>query len=195
MLSQNREKFRKISENIGSFFAKFGISPNSFTILSVFLGALCFWFLFQNNLTLAIIFFILASVSDLVDGAVARASQKVTKKGAFLDTICDRYVEGAALLGFLFLPLPDFIIKVEFWIFLALFGSLMTTYAKAAAKEKEVILTEFKKGLLERPERIILILLAMILGIFSYSGTMYLIVFFAVFSNLTAIQRIFLVLK
>jgi len=196
MLSQNRQKFRKISENIGSFFARSGISPNAFTIFSVFLGALCFWFLFKNNLIWAIIFFVLASISDLIDGAVARARQKVTKEGAYLDTICDRYVEAMALLGFLFLPLPEFIVEAKFWILLSLFGSLMTTYAKAAAKEKEVVLTEFKKGLLERPERIILILLAMLLGGFScFSGMIYLIVFLAVFSNLTAMQRIFLVFK
>lgn len=196
MLSENREKFRKISETIGSFFARFKISPNVFTIFSLFLGFFCAWFLFKNNLIIALIFFILAAFSDLIDGAVARASNRVTKTGAYLDTICDRYIEGMALLGFLFLPLPEFILDAEFWILLALFGSIMTSYTKAAAKEKEVILIEFKRGLLERPERIILIVLAMILGIFqSYISMIQVIVILAIFSNLTAIQRIFLVIR
>ena len=83
----------------------------------------------------------------------------------------------------------------KIWIFLAFFGSLMTTYAKAAAKEKELVSEELKKGLLGRAERVILISLAMFLGIFNLSWIIYPIVILAVFSNITAIQRIFLSLS
>ncbi len=79
--------------------------------------------------------------------------------------------------------------------FLAFFGSLMTTYVKAAAKEKELVEKEIKKGLLGRGERVILISLAMLLGIFNLSWMLYPIVILAIFSNLTAIQRIYLTLK
>jgi len=195
MLGESREKFEKISQVIGRFFSKFKIPPNFFTLISLLFGFFCFLSLVKNNLISAIIFFIFASLLDFIDGAVARVSQKATKFGAYLDTICDRYVEAMVFFGFLFLPLPNFIFPAKVWIFLCLFGSLMTTYSKAAAKEKEIVSEELKKGLLERPERMILIFLSMILGIFNLSWMLYLLIIFAIFSNLTAFQRIFYTLK
>lgn len=136
-------------------------------------------------------FFLLAVFFDFIDGAVAKFENKATKTGAYLDTICDRYVEGIILFGFLFLSLPKFGFEAEIWIFLALFGSLMTTYAKAAAKEKELAVEELKNGWLGRPERAILIFLSLILGIFNFSLIIFPIVILALLSNFTALQRIF----
>ena len=68
----------------------------------------------------------------------------------------------------------------------------MTTYAKSAAKEKELVSEELKKGFFGRPERIILITLAIFLGIFDLPWMIYPIIILAIFSNITALQRIFL---
>ena len=196
MLEEKREKFKKISEKMGEAFAKLGLSPNQYTLFSLFFVLISFYFLTSKNLVLALIFFVIASVLDFIDGAVAKFLKRETKKGAYLDTISDRYVEGIILLGFLFLSLKEFfILPVEVWIFLAFFGSLMTTYAKAAAKEKGLVETVIKKGFFGRAERIILISLAMFLGIFNLSWMIYPIIILAIFSNITAIQRIYLALK
>ena len=196
MLSENREKFKKIEIKTGEFFSKLGPTPNQYTLISLFFAILAFYFLVKIDLILALIFFLLATILDFIDGTVARFTQRETKKGAYLDTICDRYVEGIILLGFLFLPLKGFfLLPAGIWIFLAFFGSLMTTYAKAAAREKEMVTEELKKGLLGRGERVILIFLAMFLGIFNLSWMLYPIVILAILSNLTAIQRIYLTLK
>jgi len=195
MLSENREKFERVSEKVGKIFSKTGISPNTFTFFSLIFAVLSFIFIVKNNFILAATFFIIASLLDLIDGAVAKFKNVTTKTGAYLDTICDRYVEAIFLLGFLFLPMPRIYIDSKFWVFLALFGSLMTTYAKAAGKEKEILKEELKKGLLERPERLFLIFLSLILGIFSFSWVIYPIIFLAVFSNVTAIQRIYFIFR
>jgi len=210
MLSENREKFKKIEIKTGEFFSKLGPTPNQYTLISLFFAILAFYFLIKNpstakggdermfidiDLILALIFFLLATILDFIDGAVARFTQKATKKGAYLDTISDRYIEGIILLGFLFLPLADFLLPAKVWIFLALFGSFLTTYSKAAAKEKEMVTEELKKGLLGRGERVILIFLAMLLGIFNLSFVIYPIIILAIFSNITAFQRIYLALK
>jgi phosphatidylglycerophosphate synthase len=194
MLEEKREKFKKISNWIGDVFFKLGLTPDQYTLVSLAFASIAFYFLVKENLIGALIFFLLATFLDFVDGAVAKFLQKETKKGAYLDTICDRYVEGITLLGFLFLPLPDFFLPAKIWIFLAFFGSLMTTYTKAAAKEKELVGQELKKGLLGRAERIILISLAIFLGIFNFSWIIYPIVFLAIFSNITVLQRILLAL-
>lgn len=195
MLAEKREKFRWIETKIGEIFTKLGPNPNQYTLNSLIFVFFSFLFLTNRNLILALIFFLIASFLDFVDGAVARFSKMETKKGAYLDTVCDRYVEGFIFLGFLFLPLPRLILPAEIWIFLAFFGSLLTTYSKAAAKEKELVTVELKKGLVGRGERIILITLAMILGILNLSLMIYPIIILAIFSNLTALQRIYLSLS
>ena len=194
MLEEKRDKFKKISNWTGNIFSKLGLTPNQYTLISLVFVLASFCFLFKQRLAWALIFFLLATFLDFIDGAVARFLQKETKKGAYLDTICDRYVEGVILLGFLFLPLSNFFLPAKTWVFLAFFGSLMTTYTKAAAKEKELSKQELKKGLLGRAERIVLIGLAIFLGIFNFSWIIYPIVLLAIFSNITALQRFFLAL-
>lgn len=195
MLQEQRAKFKKIETLIGGIFSKLGLTPNQYTLISIFFAIISFYFLIHADLVLALIFFLVATVLDFIDGAVARFLQKETKKGAYLDTICDRYVEGIILLGFLFLPLLPVFLSAKVWIFLALFGSFLTTYAKAAAKEKDLVTEELKKGLFGRAERIILISLAMFLGIFNLSWIIYPIIILAIFSNVTALQRVYLALK
>jgi len=89
--------------------------------------------------------------------------------------------------------LPTIGLPAYAWIFLAIFGSIVTTYAKAAAKEKELVNQELKGGLLSRGERLILIFIALILGLIypDYIFTTYFIILIAVLSNFTAIQRIY----
>jgi len=194
MLEENRKKFKRFEKTIGKVFSGFGLGPNQYTLISILFALISFNFLTKGQLILAFISFLFAFFLDLVDGAVARITKKESKKGAYLDTICDRYVEGIVMLGFIFLPLSYVILPAKAWIFLALFGSLMTTYSKAAAKEKELVSKELRKGFLGRAERVILISLAMLLGIFDFSLIIYPIIILAVFSNATAFERIFLVL-
>lgn len=195
MLEEKREKFKLLAEKIGNFFSKIGLTPNQYTLISLIFVLISFYFLINREFILSLFFFFLAAILDFIDGAVAKFLKIETKRGAYLDTICDRYVEGIILLGFLFLPLTDFLLPAKIWIFLAIFGSLMTTYTKAAAKEKELVTEEIKKGLLGRGERIILIILAITLGIFNRSWIIYPIIVLALFSNITALQRIFLCLR
>jgi len=195
MLQEQRAKFKKIETLIGGIFSKLGLTPNQYTLISIFFAIISFYFLINVYLVLALIFFLLAAFLDFIDGAVAKFNQKATKRGAYLDTICDRYVEGIILLGFLFLPLLPVFLSAKVWIFLALFGSFLTTYAKAAAKEKDLVTEELKKGLFGRAERIILISLAMFLGIFNLSWIIYPIIVLAILTNITAFQRIYLALK
>ena len=195
MLEQKRKSFKDLERIIGEIFSKLGLSPNHYSILSLLFALWSLYFLARINLILALVFFLIAIFLDLVDGAVARLTKKATKQGAYIDTICDRYVEGIALLGFLFLPLPDVFLPSEFWISLAIFGSLMTTYSKAAAKEKELVTEELKKAFMSRAERMILISLSMVLGVFNFSLMIYPIIILAFLSNLTVAQRIYLALN
>jgi phosphatidylglycerophosphate synthase len=91
--------------------------------------------------------------------------------------------------------MPKILFPNYIWILFALLGSFMTTYAKAAGKEKEILKTELKKGLIGRGERMILESLAVFLGIFNLNWTLSCIIILAILSNITAIQRIHIVLN
>jgi len=194
MLAEKRELFRKFEERVGEIFSKF-LAPNQYTFISLLFALLSLFSLIKRRLILALIFFSIASFLDFIDGAVARKTKRVSQKGAYLDTICDRYVEGIIWLGFLFLPLPEFLFPARIWVFLAFFGSLLTTYSKAAAKEKGLVEKELQKGLVGRGERMILTFLVILVGIFNLSWMLYLVIIVSLLTNLTALQRIYLVLK
>lgn len=193
MLAEKREQFKRLENVVGSFFSKF-LTANQYSGLAILMALLFFKFMIANNLKIALILLFIASFLDFVDGAVARKTNTASNKGAYLDTILDRYVEAMVLFGFLFLPLPKILVPSHIWILFALLGSFMTTYAKAAGKEKEILKTELKKGLIGRGERMILESLAVFLGIFNLNWTLFCIIILAVLSNITALQRIYLVL-
>ena len=190
MLDLYRDSFKKLEKKVGEIFSFLPILPNQYTLISVIFAFGSFYFLVKQRLILAIFFFLIAGFLDFIDGAVARYKNISTKTGAYLDTICDRYIEGILLFGMLFLPLPKILLPGFAWIFLIFFGSVITTYAKAAAKEKELVKQELKGGLLSRAERIILLIISLILGIFNFSWMTYLLIAIAILTNFTALQRI-----
>jgi len=191
MLDTKRHWFKDLEKIVGKIFGSLPLTPNQYTYLSGVFALIGLFFMIQEDITWAIMSFLIAGGLDFVDGAVARAKNMSSKVGAYLDTVFDRYVEGVMFLGILFLPLPYFIIPGYTWVYLAIFGSIVTTYVKAAAKEKDLVNQELKGGLLSRGERLILTFIALILGIIypDYLYTIYVIALIAVLANFTAIQR------
>ncbi len=195
MFEENREVFEKATEKIDKHIASSKTHPNFISFLSLITAALSFIFLIKNNLALASPFFILAVIFDWLDGKLARATGQVTKLGAYLDTIIDRYVEAFVLFGFFFLSLPKIILPSYLWISLALFGSLITTYAKSAREEKGLKKPKNNIELAGRAERVILIVLAMFFGIISVWLSAYFLILLAIISNVAALSRIFSAIK
>ncbi len=197
MLDTKRHWFKDLEKIVGSVFGVLPLTPNQYTYLSGISALVGLWFMMRENLIWATIFFFIAAGLDFVDGAVARAKNMSSKVGAYLDTVFDRYVEGIIFFGMFFLALPQVIIPGQAWVYLAIFGSIVTTYAKAAAKEKDLVNQELKGGLLSRGERLILIFLALVLGIIypDYLYMTYVVAVIAVLANFTAIQRIYSAIK
>lgn len=196
MLDLKREWFKSIEKFIGKTLGRLPITPNQWTLMSIVFALMGLYFTINVNFLLALISFFVSGILDFIDGSVARAKNMSSNTGAYIDTIVDRYIEGIMFLGLLFVSLPTVIFPSYIWIFLALFGSMLTTYTKAAAKEKGLVKQELKGGLMSRGERLILIFLIFILLIFSqqYLATI-IIIIFAILSNLTALQRFFSAIK
>ncbi|MFA4906819.1 MAG: CDP-alcohol phosphatidyltransferase family protein [archaeon] len=195
MLYAIREKFSRISKAIGKAFSGTGLSPNQLSLISIPLALITVALIILQSFWLAALFLIITAFWDLVDGAVARETGKATKFGGYLDGVVDKYVETIIALSLLFVPLPAFFVPAAFWIALYVFGEMNTTYAKAAAVEKGASKTEIRGGILERPERTIILLIGILLASFGLAYLTYIIVILAVLSNVTVLQRILLAHK
>ncbi len=191
-LYKQRERFSKLSIKIGIIFSKIPLTANQWTILSIIPAIIASFFLAKDMFLAAALLFIASAFLDLVDGSVARVTKTVSKLGAYLDTIVDRYVEAVIVFGLLFASIPDFIFPKATWIIAYFFGAMMTTYAKAAAKEKEIIEEgkELKGGLLERAERLIILFVGILLAQINPIYLTYIIAALAILANISAVQRI-----
>ena len=190
VLAKRRDRFANFSVKVGLAFSKLPLSANQWTLLSLVPMFFALYFLVSQQFLLAAGLFLLSAFMDLIDGSVARVTGTVSKKGAYLDTVVDRYVEGIIILGLLFAGLPDFYLPVTAWLFVYFFGAMMTTYVKAAAKEKELTEKELRGGFLERAERLLILFIGILVASLDTFYLTYTIVVLAILSNITALQRI-----
>jgi CDP-diacylglycerol--glycerol-3-phosphate 3-phosphatidyltransferase len=172
-----------------------GITPNMLTVIGLLLSGLTAIVIAQGLIAIGGWLVLFAGIFDMFDGAMARVRNAATTFGAFLDSTLDRYSEGIILFGLLYYalqhpglkdplwPMPHEQIWMVSFIYIALLGSLMVSYTKARA---EGLGLECKTGLLARPERVILLAIGLI---FTSTG-IWAVALLAVFSNVTAVERI-----
>jgi len=188
----------KLSIKIGIAFSRIGLSPNVWTLLSILPAAFGLLFLLYGDILVGALFFMISASMDAIDGAVARVTGQVSDLGAFLDGIVDRYIELLLYLGLLSYLLvyavPEFLMPHPYWVVLLLFGAFMPTFARAYSDHKGVV-TEKEDlrrmgGLLERAERLLLLLAGMVLAAVEPIYLVYILAAVTVLANLTAIQRV-----
>lgn len=165
---------------IGGAIGRAGITPNMITVLGFLVTVAAAVFIARGQLLLGGFILIAGSVSDMLDGAVARATGKISKGGAFLDSVLDRLSDAAIFAGLIW-----FYSASEFWVvnlsenpvtdgiaggvdhpglLLSLAGlilSLMVSYVRARA---EGLGFTCDVGIAERPERIVILCAGLILG-------------------------------
>lgn len=161
-----------------------GLTPNALTIIGLLLNCVVAAILAGGWLLLGGILVLAAGLFDLLDGAMARITDAVTPFGSFLDSTLDRYSEVILYLGLLYYVLGTADAKIgALLIHLTICGSILVSYARARA---EALGYKLQVGLLARPERIIILAAGLILG-----HVLWALWFLAVFTNLTAVQRIY----
>ncbi len=97
---------------------------------------------------------LLGGLFDMLDGAVARAQGRVTAFGAFFDSVMDRYSDSVLLMGIIFFYAYSSRPSLVMLATVATIGSLLVPFARARA---ETVIPSCKVGIMERPERVILI--------------------------------------
>jgi archaetidylinositol phosphate synthase len=191
MLDQMRHLFKKQEAFSASIFARLPLSANQYTYLSIVFVFISAYFIINQQYYTALVFFALSGLMDFVDGSVARAKGTAGPMGAYLDTVVDRYIEGIIIISMMFLPLPGVLLLPSyFWLALFLFGSITTTYVKAAAIEKKLVDRELVGGYMSRGERIILLCIGILLANFDLKWCSNMVAVLAIMSNYTALQRI-----
>ena len=132
-----------------------------------------------------------AGLFDIMDGALARYTNQVTRFGGVLDSIIDRLAEAVLLVSLLVLYVEEQSLIGTLLIGIALPGSLLVSYIRARAEAAGL---ECKVGIFTRGERVIVLALGLLLNQVNYALIVALGVI-ALFSIFTAGQRLFHVWK
>lgn len=184
-----QDSFIKVLTPLTSFLSKFGLSPNSYTAAGVIITSFGAVAILMGYIRLGGVFILLGGLCDTIDGLIARTTGKASRFGALLDSSLDRYGELLMFLGIAayFIHLEDY--GTSACAFLALCGSFMVSYTRARA---ESLGFEASVGIMQRPERIVLIGLSALIHISAFKFAIWLV---ALLANLTAFQRIRCVYK
>lgn len=131
-----------------------GITANMVTLVGFVVNLIATFYFATGRLVTGGILILFGGSFDMIDGAVARAQRNPRASGALLDSVIDRYSEGFLLLGALIYfysleSLLGIILAFSAW-----FGSILVSYVRARAEGLQVTC---KVGLMQRPERIILL--------------------------------------
>jgi CDP-diacylglycerol--glycerol-3-phosphate 3-phosphatidyltransferase len=177
-----RKNTRFILDPVVDVVAKTGISPNALTFLGFLLNVVAgvligLGYVVWGGLLMTVV----AMPLDALDGALARATNRQSKFGAFFDSVLDRFAEAALLMGLAALFLQHGDTTSALVTFAALVGSFMVSYTRARA---EGLGLECKVGLFSRLGRFLLLAVGLIVN--QPVITVWLL---AVLSTLTAIQR------
>jgi len=170
-----------IIDRIVRWLALSRIHPNVLTFFGLVINSWAAFLFAQGNFRWAGVVVIGAGLFDMVDGRVARATDQVTRFGGFFDSVIDRYSDLALLIGLLvyYASINRFFYVVLTAVVMT--GSVMVSYTRARAENS---IPKCKVGFLERPERVVLIIIG---ALFDRMAAVLWVI--AVLSNLTVVHR------
>ncbi|MEQ9715126.1 MAG: archaetidylinositol phosphate synthase [Candidatus Asgardarchaeia archaeon] len=194
MLNRWKKFFERKLNPIGRALAKLPISSNILSVLGLISSFIAAYFILNSSFLLSVLFILVSGFFDMVDGLVARIRGQVTKFGEVLDSVLDRYSDAIIFAALIYSNLIDTI-----WGLLALIGSLLTSYARAKGEIMHLKMSGV--GLIERPERILLICIGILLieyfpvDFLGISAVNWVIIIIAIATNISVIQRMFYIRK
>lgn len=182
--------YLNLIEPMVKFFIRLEINPNHFTTFGLIIQIIAVYYLAAGNFLISGIFIWISGTSDIIDGKIARSRKVGTKFGALYDSTLDRYAEFAIYFGFgfFFIKNEDYLFSIV--TFIALGGSLMTSYIRARSESLNLFC---KVGMMQRPERIVYLGGASIISsisLFALVPIKIVLIMVAVLSNITAVQRL-----
>ncbi|HXG95132.1 MAG TPA: CDP-alcohol phosphatidyltransferase family protein [Blastocatellia bacterium] len=150
---------RKIISAMVRGLARSRINPNALTFTGLLINIGCAVLYGYGMFFRAGLLMILANLFDMLDGQVARLRGRATQFGAFFDSVIDRYSDIIVYLGIMIFYARDTGKHSTLFVALtgiALVGSVMVSYSRARAESLNIAC---KVGFLERPERVVLLII------------------------------------
>ena len=186
MLNNLRDSLKPYLQSIGRAFASTGISPNVWTVVGLvfaFASSLVYGINFEYSLILGGIILLVSGFFDIVDGQVARYTNKITKTGGFLDSVFDKIAEVAIFFGILVGGYAE-----PYLVFLAITLSLLVSYTRAKADAAQIKLQGI--GIGERAERLLVIAIVGMIGFMEIA-----VIIVVIIASITLIQRLIVMSK
>jgi archaetidylinositol phosphate synthase len=178
-----------IFRSTATIFYKIGLTPNIVTVIGFLLTVLASIFYAAGLANIGIwagcvTAIIVGSYFDALDGAMARKYARVSRVGGILDSILDRLGEIAIYAG---LAIGNIILPLlALW---AVSASLMVSYIRARVSVEGVTLKGV--GIAERPERLLIILIATIFWPLNQTVLLWAVVIVAILSSFTVVERLY----
>jgi len=150
-----------ILNQIVSVLSRLHINPNFLTFIGVIIS---FWAAFEfgyGDFFSGGLVIILAGLFDMLDGEVARVTRSVTEFGAFYDSVIDRYSDVIILQGLMVYYAREQMLGYVVLVGVVVMGAVLTSYTRARA---ESLISTCKVGFMERPERIVLLIIGALAG-------------------------------
>jgi CDP-diacylglycerol--glycerol-3-phosphate 3-phosphatidyltransferase len=178
---------RSFADPVGRSVARLGITPNMVSLGGFGGNLLAALLITRGQLLTAGIVFLVFSALDLVDGAVARATNRATPYGAVFDAVLDRASEAIVLAGcgWYFEDRGEHVQAAV--AYAALFGSVAVSYMRARA---EIAGLSMREGLFRRQERVVLLGVGLLFGWLTV-----VVAILAALSQLTALQRFWMITR
>jgi CDP-diacylglycerol--glycerol-3-phosphate 3-phosphatidyltransferase len=182
---------RRIASQSVTGLARTRVTPNALTVSGVTLcivGSVLVWFEYRDELLffwLGAALFLVGSILDILDGALARAGGKTTPFGGFLDSTTDRVGEGFMLGAIALVFARDGLDWAIALAFASLAGSFLVSYTRAKA---EIMGLKGEIGIGGRAERVVVIAGGLVFA--PWGGLQWAIVFLTVLTWVTVVQRI-----
>ena len=162
------------------------LTPNSLTLLGLVVAGASAYLLSIGELWAGGVALLASGLFDLFDGALARATGRASRFGAFLDSVVDRVSEVVVLLGLLIFYVNRTETEGIVLVYLALAGSIMVSYMRARAEGLSI---ECNIGIMTRPERIIALGVGLMVSYWWLTMVLVVLAAIAALTMLTSAQR------
>ncbi|MFM8775380.1 MAG: CDP-alcohol phosphatidyltransferase family protein [Actinomycetota bacterium] len=179
-----RHQVEKFVRPVGEQLRRTRISPDHLTLVGVVVACAAAVAIGVGALRLGLLLVVLAALPDLFDGALAKASNQTSQRGAFFDSTIDRVTDAILLGGVAWFLAYQRGAYASILVFAVMAVSSLISYQRAKA---ESLGLTAKGGLMERAERIILLCVGLLFDALLFWA----MVLMLVLVTITAIQRFF----
>jgi phosphatidylglycerophosphate synthase len=129
-----RTRVRGLAEPVARGFGRLGLTPNHLTLIGFGIALVAAWAAASQAWLAAGILVIVGGVFDLFDGALARATARATRLGAFMDSVFDRWGEGVVYVGIAWGCAAGYFFEGSVLATAALASAVMVSYARAKSE-------------------------------------------------------------